>query len=127
MNNSFIQENIAQRLGGNQFGKDDTIYKFEKIKRAKRAAMEANPDTELIDMGVGEPDEPAFPIVVETLSKEAGKSSNLSTTARVPKPLSGSARNSVIFHAASINRRGRSSYGSGSRICPVPVHSSMSD
>ncbi len=76
MKESFIQNNIAQRLGGNQFGKDDTIYKFEKIKRAKKAAMEANPDTELIDMGVGEPDEPAFPIVVDTLSKEAGKPAN---------------------------------------------------
>ena len=76
MKDSFLQNNIAERIGGKQFGKDDTIYKFEKIKRAKRAAMAANPDTELIDMGVGEPDEPAFPIVVETLSKEAGKPAN---------------------------------------------------
>ena len=76
MKDSFIQENIAQRAGGNQFGKDDTIYKFEKIKRAKRAAGKAHPDVELIDMGVGEPDEPAYPIVVETLCKEAGKPAN---------------------------------------------------
>lgn len=76
MNDNFIQEMISQRLGGNQFGKKDTIYKFEKIKRAKRAAMEANPGKKLIDMGVGEPDEPAFPIVVETLCKEAGRPSN---------------------------------------------------
>lgn len=76
MSESFLQENIAQRLGGNRFGKDDTIYKFEKIKRAKRAAMAANPDTELIDMGVGEPDEPAFPVVVNTLCEEAGKPAN---------------------------------------------------
>jgi LL-diaminopimelate aminotransferase len=76
MSESFLQGNIAERLGGNQFGKDDTIYKFEKIKRAKRAAMDSNPGELLIDMGVGEPDEPAFPIVVETLKSEAGKSSN---------------------------------------------------
>ncbi len=76
MKESFIQENIAQRAGGNQFGKDDTVYKFEKIKRAKRAAGKAHPDVELIDMGVGEPDEPAFPVVVETLCKEAGKPAN---------------------------------------------------
>ncbi|MCH2174736.1 MAG: LL-diaminopimelate aminotransferase [Lentisphaeria bacterium] len=76
MSESFLQEQFAERIGGNRFGKDDTIYKFEKIKRAKRAAIEANPGVELIDMGVGEPDEPAFPIVVETLKEEAGKAEN---------------------------------------------------
>ena len=76
MAESFLQENFAERIGGNRFGKDDTIYKFEKIKRAKRAAMAAHPDIELIDMGVGEPDEPAFPIVVDTLKEEAGKPEN---------------------------------------------------
>ncbi len=76
MAESFLQENFAERIGGNRFGKDDTIYKFEKIKRAKRAAMAAHPDVELIDMGVGEPDEPAFPTVVETLTAEAGKPEN---------------------------------------------------
>ena len=76
MSEHFLQSNFAQRIGGDQFGKDDTIYKFEKIKRAKKAAMQANPDAELIDMGVGEPDEPAFPIVVETLAAEAGKPEN---------------------------------------------------
>ncbi len=40
---SYIQSLFADRLGGDQFGKDTTIYKFEKIKRAKRAALEANP------------------------------------------------------------------------------------
>ncbi len=68
---SYIQEMFAERIGGNQFGKDTNIYKFEKIKRAKRAAMEANPDVEMIDMGVGEPDWMAEPEVVEVLYKEA--------------------------------------------------------
>ena len=76
MSEHFLQSKFAKRIGGDQFGKDDTIYKFEKIKRAKRAAMQENPGLELIDMGVGEPDEPAFPIVVETLAKEAGKPEN---------------------------------------------------
>jgi LL-diaminopimelate aminotransferase len=71
MKESFLQENFAERVGGNKFGKDTTIYKFEKIKRAKRAAQAAKPDIKLIDMGVGEPDEAAFPEVIEALAKEA--------------------------------------------------------
>ena len=53
MEESFIQNNFAQRIGGNMFGKDTKLYKFEKIKRAKRAAMAANPGVEIIDMGIG--------------------------------------------------------------------------
>ena len=30
MKESYIQQLIAQRIGGNQFGKDTVIYKFEK-------------------------------------------------------------------------------------------------
>jgi len=73
---SYIQATFADRIGGAGFGKDATIYKFEKIKRAKRAAMEANPGVELIDMGVGEPDEMAFPEVVGALQSEAAKPEN---------------------------------------------------
>ncbi len=71
MAENFLQNNFADRIGGNMFGKDTTIYKFEKIKRAKRAAMEANPDAMLIDMGVGEPDDKAFPEVIAKLAEEA--------------------------------------------------------
>ncbi len=73
---SYIQELFADRIGGNQFGKDTNIYKFEKIKRAKRAAMEANPDQEMIDMGGGEPDWMAEPEVVEVLAREAANWEN---------------------------------------------------
>ncbi len=73
---SYIQSLFAQRLGGSAFGKDTKIYKFEKIKRAKRAAQAAHPDKELFDMGVGEPDEMAFPGVVKTLQLEAEKPEN---------------------------------------------------
>lgn len=73
---TYIQSLFADRIGGAMFGKDTKIYKFEKIKRAKRAALAANPGAELIDFGVGEPDEMAFPGVVKKLQKEAEKSAN---------------------------------------------------
>ena len=76
MSESFIQTNFAGRIGGDTFGKDTKIYKFEKIKRAKREAAAANPGMELIDMGVGEPDDMAFPKVVETLRAEAAQWNN---------------------------------------------------
>lgn len=73
---SFVQTLFAERIGGAQFGKEDKIYKFEKIKRAKREAVKNNPGMELIDLGVGEPDERTFDIVLETLRSEAGKHEN---------------------------------------------------
>ena len=76
MSESYIQNLFAERIGGRQYGKSHAIYKFEKIKRAKRAAMAAHPGAEIIDMGVGEPDEMAFPEVVDTLCSEARKSEN---------------------------------------------------
>jgi len=72
----FIQNIIADRLGGKMLGKDTKIYKFEKIKRAKRAALEANPGAELIDMGVGEPDDMADASIVNVLKVEAEKKEN---------------------------------------------------
>jgi len=76
MSDSYIQELFAERIGGNLYGKSTAIYKFEKIKRAKKAAKEAKPDVELIDMGVGEPDEMAFPIVVKALQDAAAQPEN---------------------------------------------------
>src|SRR5205809_6012100 len=71
MSESYIQNLFADRIGGKSYGKDTAIYKFAKIKRAKRAAMAANPKAELIDMGVGEPDEMAFPDVIDELYNAA--------------------------------------------------------
>lgn len=71
-----VEDIFAERIGGKNFGKDTTIYKFEKIKRAKRAAMEAHPGVELLDMGVGEPDDIAYPLVIERLRKEADRPEN---------------------------------------------------
>jgi LL-diaminopimelate aminotransferase len=76
MSDSHIQNLFAERIGGKQYGKSTAIYKFEKIKRAKRAALTANPGAEIIDMGVGEPDEMAFPEVVSELHREALKPDN---------------------------------------------------
>jgi len=76
MSDPYIQQLFAERIGGNQYGKSTAIYKFEKIKRAKKAAKAAKPELELIDMGVGEPDEMAFPLVVESLQAEAAKPEN---------------------------------------------------
>ncbi|RPI03463.1 MAG: LL-diaminopimelate aminotransferase [Ignavibacteriae bacterium] len=73
---NFIDDKISERLGGRNFGKSTEIYKFELIKRAKAAAKKEHPDVPLIDMGVGEPDWPADPMVVQTLSEEAGKPQN---------------------------------------------------
>ena len=41
MSDSYIQNLFAERIGGRQYGKSTAIYKFEKIKRAKRAALAA--------------------------------------------------------------------------------------
>src|SRR5260221_2910523 len=76
MSDSYIQNLSAERIGGRQYGKSTAIYKFEKIKRAKRAALAAHPGAEIIDMGVGEPDEMAFPEVVAKLHEEARKPEN---------------------------------------------------
>jgi LL-diaminopimelate aminotransferase len=76
MQESYIQDLFAERIGGKRYGKDTAIYKFEKIKRAKRAAKEANPNTELFDLGVGEPDAVADAGIVDTLYAEARKPEN---------------------------------------------------
>src|SRR5438552_2923650 len=76
MADSYIQNLFAERIGGKQYGKSQAIYKFEKIKRAKRAATALHPAGEIIDLGVGEPDEMAFPEVVEKLCEEAKKAEN---------------------------------------------------
>src|SRR5580658_9787143 len=76
MSDDYIQNLFAERIGGKSYGKGTEIYKFEKIKRAKRAALAANPGAELIDMGVGEPDEMAFPESVDALCQAARNPDN---------------------------------------------------
>ncbi|GJM77771.1 aspartate aminotransferase [Paenibacillus sp. HMSSN-139] len=73
---TYIQQQFAERIGGVNYGKDTAIYKFEKIKRAKAAAKNDFPDIELIDMGVGEPDDMADAGIVAKLAEEAAKREN---------------------------------------------------
>jgi LL-diaminopimelate aminotransferase len=76
MHIDYIQSIFAQRIGGASFGESTQIYKFEKIKRAKRLAQANNPTIELLDFGVGEPDEPATKETVKILAEEAAKAEN---------------------------------------------------
>ncbi len=59
MSDPYFQQLFADRIGGANYGKDTEIYKFEKIKRAKRKALSDNPDRLLLDFGIGENDEMA--------------------------------------------------------------------
>ena len=56
MSDPYFQSLFAKRIGGSQYGKSNEIYKFEKIKRAKRQAVKDFPDRPLIDFGIGEND-----------------------------------------------------------------------
>jgi len=76
MTESYLQNLFADRIGGKNYGKSTQIYKFEKIKRAKREALAAHPNLEIIDLGVGEPDEMALPLSVRALCEEAQKPEN---------------------------------------------------
>ena len=83
MNDSHILPLIAERLGGKQFGTHEKIYKFERIKRAKKIAQKTYPQSTLLDFGVGEPDRMADPLVVETLSRKHAKKKTASTPTTV--------------------------------------------
>ncbi len=76
MTEPYIQNLFAERIGGKNYGKSTAIYKFERIKRTKRAALAANPGAEIIDMGIGEPDDMAFPEVLDQLNAAARKPEN---------------------------------------------------
>lgn len=65
-----IQALFAERIGGKTFGTTTEIYKFEKIKRAKAAVRKARPGVELLDFGVGEPDQLA-PLAIRRTMKKA--------------------------------------------------------
>ena len=74
---TYLHNLFAQRIGGPGYGlKEAPIYKFERIKRAKRAALAAHPGKELLDFGVGEPDSMADSKVVASLAKEASLPEN---------------------------------------------------
>lgn len=76
MSDPYFQKLFADRIGGVNYGKDDSIYKFEKIKRAKRKALADFPDRQLLDFGIGENDGVADEVVLKTMAEEMGKPEN---------------------------------------------------
>jgi LL-diaminopimelate aminotransferase len=76
MNDPYFQTLFADRIGGARYGKGTEIYKFEKIKRAKRQAMADHPERMLLDFGIGENDGMAPENVRRTMAEEIGKPEN---------------------------------------------------
>jgi len=67
---------FAERIGGENFGKSTEIYKFEKIKRAKAKARKLHPGLEILDFGVGEPDQIAPAPIREALKRQVDRPEN---------------------------------------------------
>ena len=76
MSDPYFQQLFADRIGGANYGKGTAIYKFEKIKRAKRKALADHPERKLIDFGIGENDEMAPASIRAALAAEANKPEN---------------------------------------------------
>ncbi len=76
MSDPYFQKLFAERIGGVNYGKGTAIYKFEKIKRAKRKALADHPERKLIDFGIGENDEMAPANVRQALEREANQLEN---------------------------------------------------
>jgi LL-diaminopimelate aminotransferase len=76
MSDPYFQQLFADRIGGPNYGKGTEIYKFEKIKRAKRKAVADHPEWPLIDFGIGENDEMAAPGVRRVMAEEISKPEN---------------------------------------------------
>ena len=76
MSDPYFQQLFAQRIGGANDGKRAEIYKFEKIKRAKRKVVAEHPERKLLDFGIGENDEMAAASIRRVLAEEADKPEN---------------------------------------------------
>ncbi len=76
MTDPYFQSLFAERIGGANYGKSNEIYKFEKIKRAKRQAIKDFPDRPLIDFGIGENDEMADENVRKVMAHEINLPAN---------------------------------------------------
>lgn len=72
----YFQALFAERIGGAKYGKDTEIYKFEKIKRAKRKALADRPDRKLLDFGIGENDAMAAQSVRNVMAHEINQPGN---------------------------------------------------
>lgn len=76
MSDPYFQRLFAERIGGSHYGKGTEIYKFEKIKRAKRKALADHPERPLLDFGIGENDGIADPAVRARLVAEIERVEN---------------------------------------------------
>ena len=76
MSDPYFQKLFADRVGGANYGKGTAIYKFEKIKRAKRKALADHPERMLIDFGIGENDEMAPLSVRKAMGEEINRLEN---------------------------------------------------
>jgi LL-diaminopimelate aminotransferase len=76
MSDPYFQSQFAERIGGINYGKGTEIYKFEKIKRAKRKALADFPNRRLVDFGIGENDEMAAESVRRRMSDEINRTEN---------------------------------------------------
>ncbi len=76
MSDPYFQRLFAERVGGANYGKGTAIYKFEKIKRAKRQALADHPERPLIDFGIGENDEMAPAPVRAAMAREIDRPEN---------------------------------------------------
>jgi len=72
----YFQKLFADRIGGVNYGKDTEIYKFEKIKRAKRKAIADHPERQLLDFGIGENDSMAAETVRSAMRREIDRPEN---------------------------------------------------
>jgi LL-diaminopimelate aminotransferase len=72
----YFQELFAERIGGVNYGKGNEIYKFEKIKRAKRKALADYPHRSLLDFGIGENDSMAAENVRQQMALEINRLEN---------------------------------------------------
>ncbi|WP_146676855.1 LL-diaminopimelate aminotransferase [Pirellula sp. SH-Sr6A] len=72
----YFQELFADRIGGLSYGKGNEIYKFEKIKRAKRKALADYPNRTLLDFGIGENDSMANTKVREQMAVQINRPEN---------------------------------------------------
>lgn len=76
MSDPYFQKLFADRIGGAEYGKGTAIYKFEKIKRAKRKALSEHPERKLIDFGIGENDDMADKSIRRVMAEEIDKPEN---------------------------------------------------
>jgi LL-diaminopimelate aminotransferase len=76
MTDPYFQTLFADRIGGANYGKGTEIYKFEKIKRAKRKAVAEHPERKLVDFGIGENDELAPESVRAVMAREINQPAN---------------------------------------------------